>query len=296
MLQIKVSINKKRNLRQFYNFIFEPKFVNQRGFVRSRVFNIFPQLWNDLETTQDKKQQKQILLDFINELYTKHRKDLFFIKKHIQWLFKDVGQQIFQWLKETMNYEYPYSKYSLYLSFLPVSTYNPQSANISILQEIGKTEFYISYVWIAIHEMSHAAFETKMLNIYTKKSKLDPIAHNYLKEILAPVVIRDKAFQWIAKLENHKYANTQQQLLNISDNWKFSNIVDYFENKYQLWKKEWKSFEEILEWFYDIFVKIQDQIIEKNKLFLQIHKWENMSSQWFINNLIKAWYVDSILL
>ena len=296
MPQIEVLINKERIVSQFYNFIFEPKFINQQWFVRSRIFNIFPQLWNELEKTQDKEQQKQILFDFINDLYNKHKTDLFSIKKHVQWLFNDVDQKIFQWLKETMNYQYPYDKYFIYLSFLPVSTYDRQTASISILDELLSKGFNIPYVGIVLHEISHTAFEDKILNIYNKKPKLNSSAHNYLKEILAPVVIRDKTFQWIPQLENFKYANTQQQLLNISDNWKSFNIIDYFENKYQLSKNEWKSFEEILDWFYDIFVKIQDQIIEKDKLFLQTHEGENMNSQSFKDKLVKVWYTDNILL
>lgn len=295
MPNISIIYNKEKDLQLFDNYLFNEKSLKQFPHVRQGIMNTFKSLAEQINSTTDLDKQYDFLKNFINNLYLKHEENLILILKHLVWIFTQANNTIFQWLEKTMDFNCFKSEYILRLSFLTNSTFNSNWANISILREIGNI-WQTPFIDIFLHEISHTIFEIKTHHLYEKLWKLTDTWHYFLKELIAPIVIRDKIFDLIRQSNDLKFANTWQQLLFFNINWEDINALEYLDKIFINQKNQWLWFNEILIDFYNLFKKIEIQLEEKKELFNKLHKQANihMNSQKFKDILIENWYCKGI--
>ncbi|EKD25087.1 MAG: hypothetical protein ACD_80C00120G0006 [uncultured bacterium (gcode 4)] len=294
-MNIEIKIDKTWDINSFYDNIFGENYIKKWGHVRKAIFRWYPQLWEKLNNITDTEERKKIIYEYIDGLYIKYDTKLQTIVQKLKSLFENNKEKIIAGLVTTMDFnpqEIP--QVTIIPSFKPNSTFWTDRINLSIALEVFKDKTN-PYIDIFVHEITHIIWNQKIWKIYDIVWKLWPLAHEDLKEIVTPVIMRDSHFRDILQSEYMKNANEKQQLLQINVNWTKHNIVDYFESIYQDMKGKWDSFEEIMKEFVKIFLKIEDQIIAKHRIYNEF---------WFVSKdkeealkiLKEKWYMDPIIL
>lgn len=292
---IEIKIDKKRDIESFYENIFGEKYTSKWGHIKKAIFRWYPQLEEKLDGILDQEIRKKIIYDYVGEMYTKYDSKLQTITQNLKLLFGSNKEKIVSGLVTTMDFEPEDVPYIIIVpSLKPNSTFWTKNISLSVALEVFKDRPN-PYIDIFVHEMTHIIRNQKISAIYEAVWELWPLAHEDLKEIVAPIIIRDICFKDIIQSGYMKNANEKQQLLNISSNWVQYSIVDYFESIYKNMRERSHSFKEIMEVFVKIFLKIEDQIIEKHAIYNEF---------WFLSKdkdvslriLKEKWYMDPIIL
>lgn len=292
---IEIKIDKNFDINSFYENIFSENYINKRGFVKKVIFRWYPKLEENLNNTTDTETRKKIIYDYIDSLYTKYDYKVQTITQNLKSLFKKNKEKIIDGLWQTMDFDEQNIPHIIIIpSFKPNSSFWTQRIILSIALEIFKNQAK-PYLDIFIHEITHIIWNQKIWKIYDTVWKLWSLAHEDLKEIITPIIMRDQVFKKILQSEYMKNANEKQQLLNININWKIYNMVDYFQSIYKKMKKIWNSFEEIMKEFVKLFLEIEDQIIAKHKIYNEF--WSSSNDKEISKkNLEDKWYLDPIIL
>lgn len=294
-MDIEVKLDEYADINSFYENIFSEKFISRWGFVKKRIFSWYRELEKKLNNIKETETRKKIIHDYIHDVYTNNYRKIQVITQDLKFLFEKNKEKIIKGLSKTMDFD-PKSipHITITPTLKPNSTFWTKTINLSIASELFKNEKK-PYIDIFIHEISHTIREQKIWKVYDSIGKLWSFAHDMLKEIVAPIIIRDECFKDIRQSKGIKEANEEQQLLQISINWTQHNIVDYFESLYQDMKAKWNSFENIMKTFVSLFLKIEDQISAKHMLYEEIrtnsHNKEEVSKY-----LKEKWYRNPIIL
>ncbi|MDR0283007.1 MAG: hypothetical protein LBI53_07150 [Candidatus Peribacteria bacterium] len=122
------------------------------------------------------------------------------------------------------------------ISMLPRSLFSEKNIVLSVVSEIIH-EKDRPYMEIFLHEMSHL-LRNNIMKQFPNEAELSPLAKEDLKEIMAPVILRDKHFDAILDSKHFRQANQKQEMLTIGVGKDIFTIVNYFEDIYQRGKKE----------------------------------------------------------
>ena len=294
MLYFKIWINHELDKKAFLNYLFNKDFLSKWSHIRKSILRCYSSLSEQVNNNLTPITWEYIIEKFIDSKYLYNDKKIKVILEKWNILFNENIQQIENWFKQTMDYNMNNEKICLSPSFLPTSTFWDNIVRFSIVSEIFKNQ-QPPYLDIFLHEYTHIIWERQIYAIYNNIGKLNNIWHDYLKEIVAPVIIRNSIWNKIRQSEQNKYANQRQQLLNITVDWKNYNIVDYFEAIYNNLKKNWKSFSEISIKYIKIFKKIENQIIDKHVIFSKF--WYNPNDKDnSLNILKKNGYFNSLVI
>ncbi|MFA5748063.1 MAG: hypothetical protein WC872_03015 [Candidatus Absconditabacterales bacterium] len=292
---IEIKIDKNFDINSFYENIFSENYINKRGFVKKVIFRWYPKLEENLNNTTDTETRKKIIYDYIDSLYTKYDYKVQTITQNLKSLFKKNKEKIIDGLGQTMDFDEQNIPHIIIIpSFKPNSSFGTQRIILSIALEIFKNQAK-PYLDIFIHEITHIIWNQKIGKIYDTVGKLGSLAHEDLKEIITPIIMRDQVFKKILQSEYMKNANEKQQLLNININGKIYNMVDYFQSIYKKMKKIGNSFEEIMKEFVKLFLEIEDQIIAKHKIYNEFGSSSN-DKEISKKNLEDKGYLDPIIL
>jgi len=289
-MNIEIKINKTSDINSFYENIFSENYIKKWGFVKKAIFHRYPELGQNLHDITDEEERKKIIYSYIDEIYTKNDIQIQTITQNLKSLFEKDKEKIIDGLIHTMDFDpKDIPNITIIPSLKPNSSFWPNKISLSIASELfdNKPNAYID---IFIHEITHIIWNQKIGKIYDAVWKLWWLAHEDLKEIITPILMRDSHFKNILQSEHMKNANEKQQILQINVNWIVTNIVDYFGSIYQNMKQKWNSFEEIMKEFVKIFMKIEDQIISKHAIYNEF---------WFVSkdkeeakvNLIKKFHL-----
>lgn len=292
---IEIKIDKTSDINSFYESIFSERYINKWGHVKKVIFRWYPQLEKKLTNIIDMEGRKKGISNYIDGLYIKHDNQLQTITQNLTSLFKNNQEKIIDGLSKTMDFNpQDIPRITILPSFKPNSTFWTEIISLSVANEVfnGST---IPYIDIFIHEITHIIWNQKIWKIYDVIWKLWPLAHEDLKEIVTPVVMRDSCFKDILQSQYMKNANEKQQLLQISIGWITHNIVDYFESIYQDMKNTWATFEGIMKEYVKIFLKIEDQIIARHTIYNNF--WSSSKNKAESLKILKEkWYINPIIL
>ena len=294
-MNIEIKINEKSDVNSFYESIFSEKYLTKWWFIKKLIFNLYPNLSSQLSTITDEEERKKIIYDFVHGLYVKYDSQLQNTLQNLTLLFKNNKELIIAGLSETMDFD-PQDIPHIIInpSFKPNSSFWTDKVSLSIVSEILYKKPR-SYIDIFVHEITHIIWNQKIWKVYDVVWKLWSLAHEDLKEIVTPVIMRDSCFKNILTSEYMKNANEKQQLLNINIDGVVYNIVDYFEIIYQDMKGKWNTFEKIMEVFVNIFLKIEDQIISKHAIYNECW-FASKDKEEALKILESKWYMDPIIL
>lgn len=292
---VEIKIDMKKDIDSFYDNIFGEDYIKKWWHIKKAIYRFYPKLEQNLNDLDNEQDRKRVIFEYISKLYNKYYSKLELIKKDMQNLFDKNINCIVDWLCNTMDFpKETIQNITINLSFKPNSTFWPKVVNLSIALEIFKDQKK-PYLDIFIHEITHIIRNQKIWEIYNKIWKLSTLAHEDLKEIITPVIMRDNHFKNILQSEYMKNANEKQQLLNIFIDWITYNIVDYFEMIYKNMKSKWSTFEELMIEFVKLFLKIEDQIIEKHGIYNEIW-FSNNNREEYLKLLEDRWYFNPIIL
>lgn len=122
---------------------------------------------------------------------------------------------------------------------------------------------------IIIHELSHAVLEEQFDR---RKITTSPLIFNMLKEIFAPILLRNASFKDIIQSEESKKGNPEQYYLQIKKDNKIYNIVDFFEEIYLEKVGNGEKFFDIMKEFIGLMESKEDILKEKDDIFKLAHK------------------------
>lgn len=170
------------------------------------------------------------------------------------------------------------------------------------------------YVFTAIHELSHVIWNKKIVEVYesiglrydpkkhhkdqrfkplegNRKYLINETAHEDLKEIFAPIIIRCEEFDNIKRPKKIDYANPEQQLLNVEYQGRTGNIVDFFNTIFKIEKNKGTSFDDIMAISARVIYSIQDELVKKKRIFDSIGYCEG-----FEDKLRERGYMNAIII
>lgn len=292
---IEIKIDKKLDIDSFYENIFGENYIKKWGHIKKAIFHWYPQLEEKLNDIVDTEIRKKIIHDYVDNMYQKYDVKLQAITENMKLLFENNIRKIADGLSTTMDFSHEDIPHMIIVpSLKPNSTFWTEVVSLSIALEVFKNKAN-PYIDIFIHEITHIIWNQKIWEIYNAVWALWSLAHEDLKEIVAPVIIRDPCFKNMIQSEYMKNANEKQQLLNISIDWIQYNIIDYFESLYKNMRKESKGFKEIMEVFVKLFLKIEDQIVRKHAIYNEFG-FSSKDKEISLKNLKEKWYLDPIIL
>ena len=289
MPKITVRRNIRKEKERFNKFLFNQRYLSIWSHVRDGIFGLYPELEERLSSSYD-LERKEVVDSFVQEQYDSHKSSLDNILDRFKSTFQDKSDVILGGLSRIMNYDFPENAYSVYPSLLPGSTYGRKGfAFLSVVNELNERE-PSPYVDIVIHELSHVVWNRKMGEIYeraglrydskkhdksqgfkplrgNKKYLVNEVAHEDLKEIFAPIIIRCEEFDEIRESERLKYANPQQQLLNVEYGGETYGIVDFFDRIFKTEGIKGKLFDNIMETSARVIYSIQNELAKKKATF-----------------------------
>lgn len=292
---IEIKKDKKSDIESFYESIFGEKYIRKWGHVKKAIYRWYPQLEEKLDGILDPETRKKIIYDYVDDMYTKYDSKLQTITQNLKLLFGNNKEKIVSGLVTTMDFDPKNIPYIMIMpSLKPNSTFWTENISLSVALEVFKNKAN-PYIDIFVHEITHIIWNQKIWEIYTSVWALWPLAHEDLKEIVAPIIMRDSCFKDIIQSDYMKDANEKQQLLNISSDWVQYPIVDYFESLYKNMREESHTFKEIMEVFVKIFIKIEDKIIEKHAIYNEFW-FSSKDKELWIKILTEKWYLNPIIL
>lgn len=292
---IEIKSDKQSDINSFYDNIFGKNYIKKWGHVKKAIFRWYPQLEERLNNATDSETRESIIYNYVDDMYTKYDMKLQTITENMKSLFENNRKAIVDGLSITMDFnpqDIPHI--TIIPSLKPNSTFWTKVVNLSVALEVFKNRAN-PYIDIFIHEITHIIWNQKIWEIYTSVWSLWALAHEDLKEIVAPIILRDVSFGHILQSEYMKNANEKQQLLTISVEWIQYNMVDYFESLYKKMRRESKNFKEIMESFVKIFLKIEDKIIEKHTIYNEFW-FSSKDKELWLKILTEKWYLNPIIL
>lgn len=292
---IEIKNDKKLDINSFYESIFGEKYISKWGHVKKAIFRWYPQLEEKLDGILDPEIRKKIIYDYVDDIYIKYDSKIQTITQNLKLLFENNKEKIVSGLVTTMDFDPENIPYTMIMpSLKPNSTFWTENISLSVALEVFKNKAN-PYIDIFVHEITHIIWNQKIWEIYTSVWALWPLAHEDLKEIVAPIIMRDSCFKDIIQSEYMKNANEKQQLLNISRDWVQYPIVDYFESLYKNMREESHTFKEIMEVFVKIFIKIEDQITQKHTIYNEFW-FSSKDKELWLKILTEKWYLNPIIL
>jgi hypothetical protein len=261
------SIDLDRETDLFLNFLHHRYYVQNRNF----IFQVFPELEKLLEKQE---KEKQIIKSFISKFYSDNKSEIHKIIQKNKNLLIEKSEPSLIALLEIMGYQYDKSVvYKAAPTILPFSPFGDNIFYFSILGEIkGKTDKNI--LTIGIHEISHFILLNLLKMIENKKGIILPDdVKNYLKEVLAVVILNQEPLCSILELKNYK-GNPEIQSLKIEkqDN-SIKTFTDFLNEYYYIVKtKKQKSFCVFLEGIINILLPIAPEFAKKRVLWNEYGK------------------------
>lgn len=286
MSRIIVRRNIRTEKERFNKFLFDQDYLERWAHLRSSILQLYPDLDDRLAGAETNSDREDNVDAFVEEQYDLHRTSLEGILQKFKSLFEDKGEAILDGLSKVMEYDFPEKAYSVYPSLLPGSTYGQRGfAFLSVVNELKGRE-PAPYIDIVVHELSHVVWNKKIRRVYEKAGlKFDPkrhnpnqcfwplrgnkgylineVAHEDLKEIFAPIVIRCEEFDEIRDSERLKYANKIQQLLTVEYNGQTDDLVNFLDRIFNIERSRGTSFDEIMGISTRIIYSIQDELVRK---------------------------------
>jgi hypothetical protein len=144
-------------------------------------------------------------------LYRKHSISLNNSVEHIQTIFYNKEKNIEDAFLSTMDEDISNSSIEIIVSMFVKSLFGEKDIILSVVEDI-LYEKKKPYLGIFLHEMTHIIWKKKVSKIYDKNI-LSPLAQEDLKEIVAPVILRDSHFDNLLDSQYFKKANQKQQML-----------------------------------------------------------------------------------
>ena len=284
MPNIIVQYHPNSDYEQFCKLLYDQDFLAKRPHAKHALLYNFPDLSNLLKegNTLD------IIQSFVQKLYDQHQTQLIDIQQETQKHFVDIQETLFYGLEHGMQYSFPPEKqYFVTLSFWPYSTYTSQWATITVLGIIrGVTGNEI--VDIFVHEMTHTIFTEKMEQ--QKWQKLQNVWYQFLKEIIAPIVIRNVCFENIITHASYKEPNPEQYFINVESQGALLSLTDFFDMLYKSVWENGRAFDTFLTQAIEIMVSIQEELKQKQQIFFSLCQSFQPGSEAFTQQMRQSTY------
>ncbi len=318
MPKINIRRNQRKDQRMFRNFLLNERYLRKWGHLATHLMQLYPGLEERLDGVDTKSEKKQEINDFVVGLYLKKRGDVDMFLARLKTIFTDnVCQTILDGLAETMDYEFPDSAYSIYPSFIPGALYGQRKGFATLYVMSHEEDPLIDLI---IHEMSHVVWMRKIGDVYERaglrydpkehdKSQLHkPLdgrrrylinedAHEYLKEISAPIIIRCGEFDGIRQYEWTKQPNPHQRSVNVEYEGQTYSLVDFFDRIFKI--ERGTPFDDIMVTSAEIIYSIQDELTKKKQLFdetIQGRPFSEESWEELWGELVEAGHMEPIVI
>lgn len=282
MMEIKV--NKTEDVELYYKYLFDNIYVEKYPFIRKKLLNLFPQLW---DITIGNRMYEEVA-QFVESLYVKYHLEINHLLRELIKKFNNYEKSLIKAFLESMDCDYEQIKnHSIVLSLFPFSTFWSKEARLCILDSLGEKKREVPYMDIFIHEFSHIVVK----KYFTEYGLIhDQLLFDVIKELMAPILMKSHYFQFLPINEKSKLANPEYEYLYI---WN-SKLIDCVEHKYTIFSKS-KKFSEIILLLYDFLYQYREDLIEKKMLFNKLYSGWNMRDSEFIKKLEDSKYFVPLL-
>lgn len=264
---IYIEYDLKKEVKKFLTFLHHPRFPQHRDL----IFKALPELGELLrrEKSLSKVKERAIIKSFVVDFRRKHAREIRRIIRSSEKLLKAKIKKSCATLSLLMDYKPKKGPaYKIIPTILPFSPFERNAFYFSILGMLRKKGQY-DIIFVSIHEMSHIILYKILEKEYKKPiSKIvDGVLLDFLKEILAPVLINQKP---LAKLLHPKdyLGNPFLRYIFVLENNKKVQITKFFQKVYEndRYKNKLK-FSQILQIMLSIILLIGRELKEKNKIW-----------------------------
>lgn len=273
---ISIEYNLDEEVEQFLKFLHHPLYIQSR----KNICRTFPKLE---ELLGDKKEgeEKKVLREFIQKYRLKRHDRIDNFMRNSQELLSKNAKNVLQELGLLMDYEWSknFPGYKIVPVILPFTPYNYEKKTwyfsmIRAAQGVEQKDVLL----VAVHEISHMIFYDYLRELGINWSAGDDpekIAYEYLKEILAPVIMNQKSLARYLNLDFYEggyFGNPDIAFIFVrsSKNGEVLRISRYFQSIYEDLKyKKGESFLEILKVMINLILSIKEELRKKRQLWNQ---------------------------
>ena len=292
-MQISVLSHLASDKKSFYNYLFEEHYLSRRWHIKNAIFQNYPTLQSALKNVTSEQEKREVIDLFVSDLYGKYGTLLNEIVTRLQERFDQEQENIDKAFLATMDIDMRSYIMKIVVSMFPSSMFGAENVTLSVAAEIlyGRK---IPYVGVFLHEMIHI-LRNNLMKEACGEDALSPLAREDLKEIVAPVILRDRYFDEISDGRYLRKANQKLDLLNVSMQWEEYSIVDYFEIIYQKERKSGGNFLKIFQARVATFSAIETEILEKHDVYnsLALKVGDNTA---LLKELERVWYSSPIVI
>ncbi|MDR3168329.1 MAG: hypothetical protein LBU27_00775 [Candidatus Peribacteria bacterium] len=212
---ISVFTHSESDKRLFYNYLFEERYLQRWGYVKNTILEMYPELSLQLKDTKTREESKAVIEKYLTNKYHQYQQPLSKLIEDIQIPFTNKKQDIENAFFATMSADMTNFSLEIILSLFPKSLFGEKNVMLSVASDIfhGKKR---PYVGIVLHEMVHIVRNNKIREVYGDNSlPLSSIASDDLREIVAPIILRDEHFSTILDSKFFREPNQKQKMLTL---------------------------------------------------------------------------------
>ncbi|MDR0607460.1 MAG: hypothetical protein LBG52_03755 [Candidatus Peribacteria bacterium] len=212
---IPIFTHAESDKKLFYKYLFEEEYLQRWGHVKNTIIEIYPELSLLLKDSKTKAESKNVIEKYITNLYHRYQKPLSQLIESLQIKFNNKKQAIEKAFSATMDTDMTNFSLEIILSLFTKSLFGEKNIILSVAPDIiqGKQRPYSS---IILHEITHIARNSKLHGSYGNDAlPLSSIAKDDLKEIVAPIILRNEHFNDILDSKAFREANQKQKMLTI---------------------------------------------------------------------------------
>ncbi|MCL5784089.1 MAG: hypothetical protein M1142_01900 [Patescibacteria group bacterium] len=273
--QIILEENPQEELELFQDGLHNQKYAWQRR----EIFRAFP----DLEwlITANPANEKEILKYYLQKYHQKCQDELSPFIKNTKEELAEQSKEALSQLGQLMDYRWTEESpgYKVVPVLLPYGPFGDNVYFYSVLPAAYGDQ-QTDALFIAIHEISHMLlFEILKkqhpdMFTYTSNGQMHyPLAIDYLKEILAPVLINQPPLQKLlnpSSRPNNYLGNTELEQIYVTDENSQGKrqISQYFQQLYEkLRNQEHRTFPETLEEMIHLILPLEDEFAKRRQLW-----------------------------
>ena len=224
---INLKIDLDKEVDAFVAFLHHEKFIQNR----ESILRCYPEL--KLKLGEDNADEKEIIRSFVKNEYQKNNLLIKSIVSDAEIKISEYGKTILEQLSELMDYTWPekHTGYVVVPTILPFSPFNGNTIYFSMVRKIRKNkntdDVNHEILPLLAHEISHLLLGDILQR--DKENKFDNYGwttKHFLQEILAPILMNQKALKDILGIENY-LGNPYLRHLNIEKNFvqKISSFI-----------------------------------------------------------------------
>lgn len=280
--KIYIEEDPKVEVEMFYRGLHNKILTWQRGSILDN-FNSLKKLLDSGEA-KNEEQEKQVVAKFLRDYRNQHQKQIDDFVALSRKELAEKSQTALAALAGLMGYKWP-EKFAGYKVIPVLLPYGPFGKNVffySILAAVwnDKQQQY-SILFTAVHEISHMMFYDILDNSASDlPSNIESrVAIFDLKEILAPVLMKQSPLKELLDFSMYPkdrwpdgYLGNDEFIQMYVTSEEMENkvqITRYFQDLYEKMRNEGQGFREILAEMVRLVTPLEDQFVEKRKLWFE---------------------------